>query len=88
LRELESKFKETNITPEFVLNKLLEVLELFKNPIEMKKRVKKKKENADVPQAPAFKKQPTYIFTHRISIFKKHYTLYSFVFKTLYTLCL
>jgi len=42
LRELESKFKETNITPEFVLNKLLEVLELFKNPIEMKKRVKKK----------------------------------------------
>jgi len=38
IKEFKEKLKESvNITPEFVLNKLLEVLELFKNPEEMKK---------------------------------------------------
>jgi len=75
LRELESKFKETNITPEFVLNKLLEVLELFKNPIEMKKRVKKKKENADVPQAPPSQNDKP-IFSHTEFLLLKPYILF------------
>jgi len=37
IENFKDKFKQSNITPEFVLNKLLEVLELFKNPEEMKK---------------------------------------------------
>jgi len=45
------------------------------------KEKNRKKRNADVPQAPTFTKWQTYIFTHRISIFKKHYTL-----KTLFSL--